>query len=107
MLQPIPENIAAQIRTVIAQLNEMLIPELEHHVHTFQDIGYQVVVGPKKDAIFGSNSIERILGFLEGVNYTYNERAIAQYVADELIKDRSVALSALKTYFGKNNNCGA
>ena len=105
MLQPIPENIAAQIRTVIGQINNRLLPELSHHIYTFRDLGYQVVVGTHKDVIFGSNSIERVLGFLEGIEYTYNEQAIAQYVVDEMIKDKSaefssVALNALK-HFGK------
>jgi hypothetical protein len=106
MLQPIPENIAAQIRTVIAKINERLLPELEHHVLVFQDLGYEVVVGPQKDTIFGAASIERILGFLEGIEYNYNEQAIAQYVVDGLLKDKSarfssMELSAMRTHFGK------
>lgn len=71
----IPAKVGSMIRHIIKDINTLLVKEREHHVHLDPRGGYTVVIGGKETPI-GTQSIEEILGFLEGVRYAYGRLSI-------------------------------
>lgn len=77
MLNPlnITPSIASRIRFCIQEINTLLIKEKEHHVHLDPRGAYTVVIGGKETPI-ATQSIEEILGFLEGIRYAYGRLSL-------------------------------
>ena len=96
----ITPSVASRIKFCIQEINTILIKEREHHVHLDPRGAYTVVIGGKETPI-ATQSIEEILGFLEGVRYAYGRLSLDYLEGEGKMIDDIDRLERAAYYLGE------